>query len=225
MRFNPGGKLMRISVWLAAIALVGLNQASSARPQYSIMPAVIGNTIASMSNGAPKGCLALEWKAKPEAIARFEAEADPAINAYLALASKGVDPTPAYKRRFPGPWQLDGDIPPDLHLIKDPWAPRIARLERTGIMLGLDEVFGHAVWRAYDAAGNLLGTYDADLIRKTKGYAVSRLELWSPGHEAQVRPMSPFCDQVGDHEEWLAYRKAAADKKAKREAARAARSN
>jgi hypothetical protein len=225
MRFNPGGKLMRISVWLAAIALVGLNQASSARPQYSIMPAVIGNTIASMSNGAPKGCLALEWKAKPEAIARFEAEADPAINAYLALASKGVDPTPAYKRRFPGPWQLDGDIPPDLHLIKDPWAPRIARLERTGIMLGLDEVFGHAVWRAYDAAGNLLGTYDADLIRKTKGYAVSRLELWSPGHEAQVRPVSPFCDQVGDHEEWLAYRKAAADKKAKREAARAARSN
>lgn len=225
MRFNPGGKLMRISVWLAAIALVGLNQASSARPQYSIMPAVIGNTIASMSNGAPKGCLALEWKAKPEAIARFEAEADPAINAYLALASKGVDPTPAYKRRFPGPWQLDGDIPPDLHLIKDPWAPRIARLERTGIMLGLDEVFGHAVWRAYDAAGNLLGTYDADLIRKTKGYAVSRLELWSPGHEAQVRPVAPFCDQVGDHEEWLAYRKAAADKKAKREAARAARSN
>lgn len=216
---------MRISVWLAAIALVGLNQASSARPQYSIMPAVIGNTIASMSNGAPKGCLALEWKAKPEAIARFEAEADPAINAYLALASKGVDPTPAYKRRFPGPWQLDGDIPPDLHLIKDPWAPRIARLERTGIMLGLDEVFGHAVWRAYDAAGNLLGTYDADLIRKTKGYAVSRLELWSPGHEAQVRPVSPFCDQVGDHEEWLAYRKAAADKQAKREAARAARSN
>ena len=224
MRFNPGG-LMRLSVWLAAIAFIGSTQASSARPQYSIMPSVIGNTVASLSNGSPKACLALEWKAKPEAVARFAAEADPAMNAYLALAAKGLDPTPAYKRRFPGPWQLDGDIPPDLHLIKDPWAPRIARLERTGMVLGLGEVFGHAVWRAYDADGNLLGTYDTDLIRKTKGYAVSRLELWSPGHEAQVRPVLPFCDQVGDHEEWLADRKAAADKKAKRQAARATGSN
>jgi hypothetical protein len=91
------------------------------------------------------------------------------------------------------------------------------------VTLGRAKVFGHGVWRAFDADGHLLGTYDAELIRKTKGYAGMRLRLWSPGQEAKIWSLTPYCGEPGDHEAWLEAKAAAEAKKAQRRAEAAAR--
>lgn len=214
---------MRKMIWLAVIAGAGLLSAPSAQGQSSFMADVIGNTIANMSSGWPKDCLALEWKEDAAAVARFDREAEPALQAYLALAAARADVTPAYKTRLPGPWALDGVPNNKIGTISDPWAGKVARLEKVGVTLGRGKVFGHGVWRAFDADGHLLGTYDAELIRKTKGYAVMRLRLWSPGQEDKIRSLTPYCGEPGDHEAWLEARAAAEAKKAQRRAEAAAR--
>jgi hypothetical protein len=214
---------MRKAIWLALVAGTGLSSVPSAQAQSSMMADIIGQTVANMSSGWPSGCLSLEWKEDAAAAARFDGEAEPALATYLALAASKADPTPAYKRRLPGPWALDGVPTNDIHAISDPWAARMARLERVGVTLGRGKVFGHGVWRAYDADGHLLGTYDAELIRKTKGYAVMRLRLWSPGQEDKIRSLTPYCGEPGDHEAWLEAKAAAEAKKAQRRAEAAAR--
>ncbi|MDB5584754.1 MAG: hypothetical protein JWR80_9930 [Bradyrhizobium sp.] len=221
--FELGGGRMRKAIWLALVAGTGLLSVPSAQAQSSFMADVIGQTIGSMNSGWPSGWLSLEWKEDAAAAARFDGEAEPALKAYLTLTASKADPTPAYKRRSPGPWALDGLLNNDIHTISDPWAGKVARLERVGVTLGRAKVFGHGVWRAFDADGHLLGTYDAELIRKTKGYAVMRLRLWSPGQEAKIWSLTPYCGEPGDHEAWLEARVAAEAKKAQRRAEAAAR--
>ena len=127
---------MRKAIWLAVISGAGLLSVPSAQAQSSMMADIIGQTIANMNSGWPSGCLSLEWKEDAAAAARFDQEAEPALKAYLVLAAGKVDPTPAYKRRLPGPWALDGVPTNDIHAIADPWAGRVARLERVGVTLG-----------------------------------------------------------------------------------------
>lgn len=176
------------------------------------------------NNGWPKGCLALEWPEKPKSVARFDAESTPGFQAYLDLASKGLNPAPVYKRVFHDRWQLDGVTTPELANVRDPWASRIAKVERVGFVLGRGEVRGYAIWRTYAADGSLLGTYDADMVRKTKGYAIGAIHLWSPGKESMARPLNPFCIEPGDHEQYTAAKAAQeaekARKKAEKEAAK-----
>ncbi len=214
---------MRNAIWLAVAAGTVMLSAPSAQAQSSMMADIIGQTIASMNSGWPSGCVSLEWKEDATAAARFDGEAEPALKTYLALAAVKADPTPAYKTRLPGPWELDGVPTHELRAIADPWAGRVARLERVGVTLGRAKVFGHGVWRAFDADGHLLGTYDAELIRKSRGYAVMRLRLWSPGQEGKVRSLVPYCGEPGDHEAWLEAKAAAEAKKAQRRAEAAAR--
>lgn len=180
---------------------------SGAQAQSSILPDVIGATIGNMSAGWPEKCLSLKQKEKPKAVARFSAEAEPALRVYLAAAGSGADLSPTYKRTWSNRWALDGVVTQDLRAVRDPWASRVERLEAVGLVLGRSEIFGHGIWRAFGADGALLGTYEAEMIRKTKGYAVGRLKLWSPGQEGQARPLTAYCVEPGDHERWAQAKK------------------
>jgi len=213
---------MKSAAWVLSAALL-LAAPTGAAAQSSMIADVIGQTIAGMNSGWPESCLSLKDAEKPKAVARFDAEAEPALRAYLALAAAGTDPTPAYKRTWPERWTLDGAETRELAAVRDPWAARVDRLEPVGVILGRGEVFGHAVWRAFAADGSLLGTYQAEMIRKTKGYAIGRLALWSPGAEGRGKPLTPYCAMPGDHEEYLAAKAEAEAKKAARQAEKDAR--
>ena len=214
---------MKLKVF--AIVAIGVlsAQSSAVLAQSSFMADVIGQAVANSGSGLPRACLALTQPENPVAVARFAAEAEPALRAYLALAATAADPSPSYKRRLADPWALDGVAAKDLRTISDPWAGKVARLEQVGLILGRYELFGHGVWRAYDASDTLLGVYDAELIRKSKGYAVTRLALWSPGSADKAKPLNPYCAEPGDHEDWVKAEAEREARKAKRRAERAAR--
>lgn len=212
---------MRTVIGLASIlsvALLGTKSTYGQSAFQAALPDVIGQTVAGAMSGAPAGCLALEWKEKATAVARFAREAEPGLQAYLALATTGTDLGPVYKRKFTDPWSIDGAATQNLLEIRDPWAAKVARLETVGLMLGRSQVYGRGIWRAYDGDGALLGTYDVEMVRKTKGYAIGRLKLWSPGREDQIAPLTPYCDTPGDHE---AYVSAVAEIKAEKAARKA----
>jgi hypothetical protein len=192
---------------LLALGSVPVACAPAGAAAQSIIPSLIGQTIASSagrgSGGPSESCLALQTPEKPEAVARFGAEAEPALRAYLALAAAGDDPSPAYKGDLKRRWKLDRRVTRELPDVRDPWAARVDRLEPVGVLLGRNPKFGHGIWRAYAADGTWLGTYQAELVRKTRGYAIRRLNLWSPGMEDKGQPLQPFCETPGDHEWYL----------------------
>ena len=195
---------------------------SGAAAQSSMMADVIGQTVAGMNSGWTEDCMSLEKAEKPKSVERFKSEAEPGLRAYLALASTGANPAAVYKRNLSDRWAVDGVPVRDLAAVRDPWAKRVSRLEPVGILLGRSEIVGHGIWRAYAADDRLLGTYEAEMIRKTKGYAIGRLNLWSPGQEARAKPLTPFCGTPGDHQQWAEAKAAAEARKAQRRAEKAA---
>lgn len=198
---------MTKSTWALSAALL-LGAPTGAAAQSSMMPDLIGQTIASsmnrnMNKRPSESCLALQIPEEPKAVARFEAEAEPALRAYLARAAIGADPSRAYKGDWKRRWRLDRKVTRNLADVRDPWAARVDRLEQVGLILGRNQSSGHGIWRAFAADGTWLGTYQAEMVRKGKGYAISRLALWSPGMEDKGEALGPFCEIPGDHERYL----------------------
>lgn len=220
---------MKYGLIIAAGVAALLPAGAAAQYNASFMADVIGQAVAnSMNAGIPENCLKLEWEPTAEQAARFTAEAEPALRAYLAIAAKDGDLTPAYtNRKRDRLWAIDGTRTEDFAAIRDPWAARVDRIELVGLRLGGMKVRGRGQWRAYAADGRLIGTYDGLFRRKTKGFEVSSLDLWSPGKEGDAKPLAGFCYTPGDHEEWAeAKAKADADRaerRAKKAAERAAR--
>jgi hypothetical protein len=203
-----------IAAWLVMIAAFG-----GPAVAQGIIPDVIGATIANMNQGIPERCLDGFWEPTPEQAARFTAEAEPALRAYLALAAAGADLSPAFTdRRYDRRWTLDGAAP-DFAAVRDPWAARVARLELVGLRLGGMKVRGRGLWRAFAADGTALGVYDALFRRKTHGFEVSSLDLFSPGAAKPPLALTGFCYTPGDTE---GFREARAQREAERAARRAA---
>lgn len=185
-----------------------------------IIPDVIASTIANMNQGMPEACLDGSWEPTPEQAARFTAEAEPALRNYLELAAAGADLSPAFThRRSDRRWAIDGEQS-DFAAVRDPWAARVARLELVGLRLGGTKVRGRGLWRAFAADGTELGIYDGLFRRKTRGFAVSSLDLFSAGAVKQPAALTGFCYTPGDTEQ---FREARAEREAERAARRAAR--
>lgn len=215
---------MKSGVIVAVMAIALLPSGAAAQYNAGFMADVIGQAVAnSMNRGLPEKCLKLEWEPTAEQAARFTAEAEPSLRAYLALAATGADFTPAFtSRKRDRSWTIDDMTTTDLSVIRDPWAARVDRIELVGLRLGGAKVRGRGQWRAFAADGSLLGTYDGLFRRKTKGFEVSSLSLWRPGEESKAEPISGFCYTPGDHEEWAEATTFAAAQKAERRAAKAA---
>lgn len=166
------------------------------------LPDVLGQVAAQGSQGWPVYCLALNDEPSEKAEARFDEGAELGMERYLSVASAGGDIGEAYKRNWSDPWSLDGEITEDRSTVSDPWASSVARIERIGTMLGQSRVFGRAIWNAFDSEGDLLGTYDAELIRRSQDYAIGRMRLFSPGKLGEAEALTPYCASPGDN---LAY--------------------
>ena len=205
----------------ASVGLVLALAPVTAGAQSSFMADMIGQAVGVAGSGMPEDCLSLERPEKPSDVTRFEAEAEPALTAYLALARAGQDPSPAYKRRMPIAWLIDGTGSSDVRTVRDPWAARVVRLEPVRILLSRSALVGTGIWRAYDANDVLLGTYRAELARKSKGFGVMQLALRSPSSTIPEVPLTPYCYRPGDHEEYLKGKEEAAARKAARRAAAA----
>lgn len=209
----------------SALALAAACAAPAAA--QGVIPDVIASTIANMNQGIPERCLDGFWEPTPEQAARFTAEAEPSLRAYLALATAGADLSPAFtNRRFDRHWTIDGEEP-DFAAVRDPWAARIGRLELVGLRLGGMKVRGRGIWRAFAADGTALGVYDALFRRRTHGFEVSSLALVSPGSAKPPPPLTGFCYTPGDTEGFREARatreRERAERRAAREAERAAR--
>jgi len=211
---------------MMAATVAALLAPGTAAAQYNpvFMADVIGQAVAnSMNSGIPEKCLKLDWEPTAEQAKRFTAEAEPALRAYLALAAKDADLTPAYtNRKFDRMWAIDGTATKEFAAIRDPWAARVDRIELVGLRLGGMKVRGRGQWRAFAADGSLIGTYDGLFRRKTKGFEVSSLDLWSPGKEGDAKPLSGFCYTPGDHEQWVEDVAKAEAERAERRAKKAA---
>jgi hypothetical protein len=213
-----GEIVMNKAAFIAPVLLVAATLAMPARAQ-GIIPDVIASTIANMNQGMPEWCLDGSREPNAQQAARFTAEAEPSLRAYLALASAGADLSPAFVSGGERHLAIDGaaqDVPTG----RDPWAARVARLELVGLRLGAMRVRGRGLWRAFAADGTELGTYDGLFRRKSRGFAVSSLDLYSTGAVKQPAALGGFCYTPGDAEAFL---EARAQREAERAARRAAR--
>jgi len=212
---------MNKGFFLAPAVFVAAASATAATAQSTFIPSVIAQTIMNMQNqGVPERCLDGLWEPTPQQAARFTAEAEPSLRAYLALAGLYADPTSSFTdRRSDRYWSLDG-VESEIAAIHDPWASRVVRLELVGLRLGGMKVRGRAIFRAFAADGTELGIYDGLFRRRTRGFAVSSLSLYSPGAAKQPAAISGFCYTPGDTEE---FREARARNEAERAERRAAR--
>lgn len=190
--------------WRCGILAACLMMSSAAEAQSPLVIGAVGQTVGRASGSTLGRCDVTGRQNKPKAVTKFHREAEPALQKYLALAAMGKNPGPAFKRRPVRVWALDGEQTKQFGTIRDSWASQTARLELVGWNLGVSDIFGHAVWRAYAADHSLLGTYDAVTVVASEGHRLVELRLWSPGQEGEASPISPFCARPGDYETWLA---------------------
>lgn len=189
--------------WMLFVTSVWVALPAQAQQSPLIIDA-ISQTVGKAGGGFPSKCDVNGLQNKPKALAKFNREAEPALQKYLALAATGEDPGPAFKRRPVRIWALDGIQFKQFSTIRDPWASQLSKLELVGMNLGVSDLFGHAVWRAYAKDGSPLGAYDAVTVIASEGHRLVELYLWSPEQAGKIRPVTPFCFRPGDYEAWLA---------------------
>jgi hypothetical protein len=211
---------MKKAIMIAPALLVALAFAGSASAQ-GVVAAAIGQAIGNMSAGMPEHCLDGTDEPTVREAARFTAEAEPAMRAYLALAAAGGDVAPSFVGRSERHWAIDGTVV-DVPAVRDPWASRVVRIELVGLRLGALKVRGRGQWRAFAADGTLLGTYDGLFRRRTHGFRASSLDLYSAGAATQAPTLAAFCYTPGDAEAFREDRARHEEERAARRAAREA---
>lgn len=158
----------------------------------------ISNTVANAGKTPGDGCVPLNWDFAPKRWAKFEREAKPALDKYLALVAMGKNPGHAFKQRPTRHWAIDGQEVAKFANVIDPWASRIARVDQISLTLADNTIFGQGIWKAYDNSGAVLGTYDAKLVIASEGYRLVELNLWSPSNEGRAIPRFAQCPPKED---------------------------
>jgi hypothetical protein len=177
--------------------------------------------MAQYYGGIPTGRIILDacydpnFPRDPARLQKLIPYADQAIDKYLGLARNSVK----LDKMFTGPAQrrlmfIDG-VQVDPKTATDPWATRVTKVEPIGYVQSNEDFNMHAQWRALDANGTLLGTYDAFIRIGVGGYHIRQIKLISAGSTAQADTLESFCMDPGDIEKWQ-------EKKAKRDAEKAA---
>lgn len=206
---------------LIVAGATALFAAAPASSQSSAIADAIGQAVYNANrpgSGFPPQCFDGRMHATSQAIATGQEQSEQALQLYLSSARENYDHANVFvqdpKMRH---LTIDGAAQ-DLTRVWDPWAKQITRVERIGFTTSNSGTEYHAEWRAYGAAGQLIGTYDGYLVTwgKKAGSRFFDLNLISPTATVQPRPMTPFCYKPGDIEVWQ-------EAKAKREAEKAAR--
>lgn len=178
------------SSWSAPLFLLSAIAVTASANAQGMIPSAISATIAQAANQSYETCLAPSWEGNPKRLEKFQREAGPALQKYIALVRASKNPGPAFKRRPIRSWFLDGTEVKKFDQIIDPWAARTTRFEESNLELAKGGIFGRAVWRAYGEDGAFLGMYDAKLVIASEGFRLVSLKLWSP--EKVDQASSPF---------------------------------
>jgi hypothetical protein len=206
-----------------AICLAVLSASLLLAPPTSaqgLVPAAAGQVIVTLNFGLPEACLDGRWDPNVADTARFMAEAEPALLAYLTrAASRSANVSPFENGGLDRRWTLDG-ARLNARTGRDPWAADVARLDLLGLRLGGKKQRGRALWRAFAADGTELGIYDGLFRRRRRDFELIAVDLFSPGAARQPPVLSGFCDMPGDVD---AYHEARARHEERRAARRAER--
>lgn len=175
---------------------------------------VSGQVLVHINRGDPEAaCLKEGWSPRPKDIEAGSLRVEKGIQAYLKLAAAG-DTSKWYvgskKERH---WALDG-MATTAELAHDPWASRVARLERIAFITSNNRIQYRALWRAFAGDGTELGIYDAYMQAGDGGARLLGLDLFSPASSAKPLTLTPFCMKPGDVEAWNARRTREAEAKA-----------
>jgi hypothetical protein len=207
--------MRKIELYCAAVGAIGFAVPTNA--QSSFMPDVIGQSISPRGLGQSDKCYDPSLPQKPSVIEDRQSYAEKAIRNYVALAAASADVSSGFADKKRAYWLVDG-TPQPLRSGRDPWAARIARLERVGFAVANSQSNSfHAAWRAIAVDGSTLGYYDAYGHRGARGTAwLDVLQLRSPATSSAPPNIRPYCVSAGDIEEWQ-------EAKAKRESERTAK--
>jgi len=203
---------MHKSALLGAVALAAL-AAAPAVSQSSFMADVIGQAVAGYGSGRPNACYDGRWTPSAESIAKGPERVEAAMANYRQVASIGTDLRKVIGSEGVRRWQIDGQQQ-DVRAVRDPFLPKIARLERLFITSGNENAYYRVQWRAYAADETEIGIYDALMFWRSKKFM--SLDLYTPQATDMPVANTPFCETPGDVEAWQ-------EAKAKREAEKAAK--
>lgn len=206
---------MRITSILAATALAA--SATSASAQSSIANDVVAQMLMSGNQGRPSSCYNGRWTPSAESVAKGPDRVEVTMANYRQIATAGTDLRKAVGSEGQRRWQLDGQVM-DARSVRDPFLPRVARLERLFVRSGNESAFYRVQWRAVAADGSEIGIYDGLMFWRSKKFM--SLDLYTP--QAQVRPVAdtPFCQVPGDVEKWQEAKAESDARKAARNAAK-----
>jgi hypothetical protein len=197
----------------AATALFG---GAPAGGQSSFIPSMIGQAVAGYNITRPNACYDGRWTPSAGSIAKGPERVEAAMANYRQVASTGTDLRRVIGGEGVRQWQLDGQVQ-DVRTVRDPFLPKVARLERLFVTPGNEGAYYRAQWRAYAADGTEIGIYDALMFWSSKKFM--SLDLYTPQAAAKPIANTPFCETPGDVEAW---KEATAKREAKKAAERAA---
>lgn len=211
---------MRTTYILAAAVLAA--SATSATAQSSIANDVVAQMLMSGNQGRPSSCYNGRWTPSAESILKGPERVEATMANYRQFASAGTDLRKAVGSEGLRRWQIDGQVM-DARAVRDPFLPRVARLERLFVTSGNESAFYRVQWRALAADGSEIGIYDGLMFWRSKKFM--SLDLYTP--QATVRPVpnTPFCEVPGDVEKWQEAKAESDARKAARDAQRSKKQN
>jgi hypothetical protein len=183
------------------LLIVGSAFALAAGPATA--QAWIGGVVGDiMGQGVGKWCYDGTAKHNAKYFAGQIPYADQAMDKYLGLAKT----TSSLDKMFTGTRDhrvlfIDG-TQADTRTARDPWAARIAKLDRVDLVQSNDTQNIHGQWRAITSNGTTLGTYDVLLRAGVGGYHIRQMSLISTGSTTRPSELTPFCNEPGDIARW-----------------------
>jgi hypothetical protein len=212
---------MKRLFWCLPLAAAGMPAPSAA--QYPMVNDVIAQTLMGVGSGLPDKCYDGRWTPSAESIAKGPSRVEAVMANYRQAASTGTDLRKVIGSEGVRRWQLDGQVQ-DVRAVRDPFLPRVARLELLFVTPSNGGAYYRAQWRAIAADGTEIGIYDAQMFWRSQKFM--SLDLYTPSATDRPLPDTPFCQAAGDVEKWKqAKAEREAEKAAKRAAKDAAKAN
>lgn len=194
----------------APIAKSAPSQAQSVMTTDAVGQAAYNSIRNSMSSGflgVSKKCLQGLTSPRQIDIENADWRSEATFQQYVRLASTSTDLSSMFTHQaMLKHLDLDGKEL-DVRNFRDPWAANIARTERVGFVTADGRFQYHAIWRAFDKSGNLLGTYDIWMQKLGRSGQIFSMSLFSASSSSAARPLTKFCVRPGDIEAFAAREK------------------
>lgn len=208
--------------WLCCLSFTAAIISTPSAAQFAGVNDVIAQTLMGVGADKPDKCYDGRWTPSAESVVKGPARVEAAMAHYRQVASTGTDLRKVIGSEGVRRWQIDGQVQ-EVRAVRDPFLPRVARLDLLSVTSGNGSAYYRAQWRASAADGTQIGIYDALMFWRSNKFM--SLDLYSP--TASDRPIAdtPFCHTPGDVEKWKAAKANQEAEKAAKRAIREIRAN